>query len=141
MVGALAALRWQSQAAVPGVEDFQRQIAALQEASQLDHEQFATDRRAWISSEEQARAISDARIQELEDTVSSLTQRSSELQRSMLEGARQREATAKEAQEREAALQVQLQAAGSHLEETRQQLHAAQEASGAAEAVSSIGRR
>ena len=38
LVGALAALRRHSQAAVPGVEDLQRQIAALQEASRLDHE-------------------------------------------------------------------------------------------------------
>ena len=53
----------------------------------------------------------------------------------MLEGARQRETTAKANQEREAALQKQLQAAESHTEELCQQLVAAQEASRVAEAV------
>ena len=108
LVGALAALRQKSQAVIPEVEDLQRQLVALQEASQRDRDQFALDRRAWANSKERAQAMSDARIKELEDTVSSLTQRSSELQRSLLEGARQREAAAQEAREREMTLQEHL---------------------------------
>ena len=63
-------------------EERLRSGAALREMSQRDHDQLIAERDALARSEEQARAAAETRIKELEDMVSSLTQRSSELERS-----------------------------------------------------------